>query len=153
MYSQKTQYALKAMSLLTDHHHSHTSPMSILDLVDAGQFPKKFIESILLELKNNGFLKSKKGKGGGYSLAKDPSNIFIGEIVRVLEGPLALIPCVSQKFYKRCLNCPSESHCGLHVLFKEVRDSTAAILDATSFQKVRTVHTQLTAQNTQMYFI
>jgi Rrf2 family protein len=153
MYSQKTQYALKALVLLTEHQQNHEHPMPILELTQKGNFPQKFMEAILLELKNIGILKSKKGKGGGYLLAKDANMISIGEIVRVLEGPLALIPCVSQKFYKRCSNCPPESECGLHVLFKEVRDATSAILDATTFQKVCFVQNELKAHENQMYFI
>lgn len=153
MYAQKTQYALKALVLLTEHQQHHDYPMPIAELTQKGSFPQKFLEAILLELKNMGILKSKKGKGGGYLLGKDANDVTIGEIVRALEGPLALIPCVSQKFYKRCSNCPPESECGLHVLFKEVRDATSAILDATSFQKVCNVQTELKAHETQMYFI
>ena len=153
MYSQKTQYALKALVLLTDHQQNNDHPMPILELSRKGNFPQKFLEAILLELKNIGILKSKKGKGGGYLLAKPAADISVGEIVRNLEGPLALIPCVSQKFYKRCNNCPPASECGLHVLYKEVRDATSAILDATSFQKVCTVQKELKSHKNEMYFI
>lgn len=153
MLSQKTRYALKALTLLTDYQREHDKPMSILELAEQGRLPQKFLEAILLELKNNGILQSKKGKGGGYFLGRPADGIMIGDVVRILEGPLALLPCVSQKFYKRCDNCISEETCGLHVLFKEVRDSTATILDSTSLEKICSVQDQLEKSKSHMYFI
>lgn len=136
MLSQKTRYALRALLLLAKYEKAGKGPILISDLVERGNFPQKFLEAILLELKNNGILRSKKGKGGGYSLAKKPEEIQVGAIIRILEGPLALLPCVSQTAYKKCDECRDEEACGIRVLFKGVRDATSEILDNTSLAKV-----------------
>ena len=137
MLSQKTKYALKALMLLADDEKAKKSPTLISSLVERGGMPQKFLEAILLELKNNGVLQSKKGKGGGYALAKSSEDIKIGSIVRVLEGPLALLPCVSQMSHRKCDECRDEETCGLRILFKEVRDAMSEILDNTSLAKVQ----------------
>src|SRR3989338_8890253 len=129
MLSQKTKYALKALVLLADNEKTKSGPVLISDLAERGKSPQKFLEAILLELKNHGILQSKKGKGGGYSLAKSPEEIKIGGIVRILEGPLAVLPCASQTAYRKCDECRDEEVCGIRMLFKEVRDTTAEILD------------------------
>ena len=153
MLSQKTRYALKALVLLADHHGSSNEPVSILELAQKGNLPQKFLEAILLELKRQGFLASRKGKGGGYLLAKTAEEIMIGDVVRALDGPLALLPCVSQKYYRRCEDCRTEELCALRLLFKEVRDSTASILDGTSLAKMCAVQEKLLTSETEMYFI
>ena len=137
MLSQKTKYALKALLLLADDEKSRKTPVLISDLAERGNMPQKFLEAILLELKNHGILQSKKGKGGGDLLAKSPEDIKIGAIVRILEGPLALLPCASQTAHRKCEECVDEQTCGLRMLFKEVRDTTAEILDNTSLAKVQ----------------
>lgn len=135
MISQKTKYALRALLLLAEKEKTH-KPVLISELAKEGQIPRKFLEAILLELKNHGVLHSKKGKGGGYSLAKIPDDIKIGGIVRILEGPLALLPCASQTAHKKCDECHDEETCGIRLLFKEVRDTTSEILDNTTLAKV-----------------
>jgi Rrf2 family protein len=115
--------------------------------------PRKFLEAILLELKNRGVLASKKGKGGGYTLGKPADKIMLGSVVRMMEGPLALIPCVSQSLDHRCRECDDETTSGLRILFKEVRDATAQILDNTSLAKVREVQEKVAGQKQPMYFI
>ena len=137
MLSQKTRYALKALMLLAEDEKIGKGPVLISDLAKSGSMPRKFLEAILLELKNHGILQSKKGKGGGYSLAKSPEVIKIGGIVRILEGPLAVLPCASQTAYRKCNECRDEEVCGIRMLFKEVRDTTAEILDNTSLAKVQ----------------
>ncbi len=137
MLSQKTKYALKALLLLAEEEKAKKAPVLISDLAKRGSMPQKFLEAILLELKNHGVLQSKKGKGGGYSLAKSPDDIKIGAIVRMLEGPLALLPCASQTAHRKCDECHDEEACGIRMLFKEVRDTTAEILDNTSLAKVQ----------------
>ena len=137
MISQKTKYALKALLLLADDEKAKSGPVLISDLAERGKIPQKFLEAILLELKNHGILQSKKGKGGGYFLAKSPEEIKIGGIVRILEGPLAALPCASQTAYRKCDECRDEEICGIRMLFKEVRDTTAEILDNTSLAKVQ----------------
>lgn len=154
MLSQKTRYALRALVLLAEHEKSGKGPMLISDLAKKGRMPQKFLEAILLELKNEGTLQSKKGRGGGYLLGKRAEDIKFGSVIRLLEGPLALLPCVSQTAYRKCDECGDEEACGIRVLFKEVRDRTAEILDSTSLAKVRRVESQIAGNQKQMmYFI
>jgi Rrf2 family protein len=94
--------------------------------------PRKFLELILADLRGAGFLNSTRGKMGGYRLAKPPHLISMGEIIRVIEGPLALVPCVSRTAYRRCLDCKSEADCAIRHAMMRVRDETARILDGTS---------------------
>ncbi len=153
MISQKTRYALKALVLLAAHEKLNAEPVLISELARRGKMPQKFLEAILLELKNGGLLQSKKGKGGGYFLAKKPEAIKLGSVIRMLEGPLALIPCVSQNLPHKCDECDDEATFGLRILFKEVRDATAGILDNTSLAKVRYVQDIAKNNKKAMYFI
>jgi len=130
MLSKKAKYAIKALLALADREREE--PMRIADLAREEQIPPKFLELILLGLKNNGMLQSRKGKGGGYLLARDPADIYLGQIVRMFDGPLAPVPCASQTAYVRCADCTNEAVCGVRLAMKEVRDATAKILDGTS---------------------
>ncbi|WP_111708322.1 RrF2 family transcriptional regulator [Lutibacter citreus] len=127
MLSMKTKYGLKALSYLAKQEHN--KPVLISDISESENISKKFLESILLILKKNGFLASKKGKGGGYYLLKSPHEIKISSVIRVLEGPIAMLPCVSLNYYERCDDCSSEEACSLNRLMAEVRDSTLKILE------------------------
>jgi Rrf2 family protein len=127
MLSKKSKYGLKAMLVLAE--ESGRGPVLISELADRQRLPRKFLEAILLELKRHGILESKKGKGGGYFLRHAPSEITLGRVIRVLEGPLALTPCVSQTAYMKCEECVDEETCGVRLAMKEVRDATATILD------------------------
>lgn len=153
MLSKKTRYALKALLLLAEDEKQKKGPVLISDLARRGKMPQKFLEAILLELKNHGILTSKKGKGGGYFLGKKAEDIQFGNVIRILEGPLALLPCVSQTAYQRCNECADEATCGIRILFKEVRDATAKILDETSLAKVAEVEGKISENKKQMYFI
>jgi Rrf2 family protein len=135
MLSNKAKYAIKALLRLADEHEGE--PMRIADLARMEQIPPKFLEFILLGLKNNGILQSRKGKGGGYSLARDPADIYLGQIIRMFDGPLAPVPCASQTAYVRCADCRNEAVCGVRLAMKEVRDATARILDGTSLASLR----------------
>jgi Rrf2 family protein len=135
MLSKKAKYAIKALLRLADHEHGE--PMRIADLARSEQIPPKFLELILLGLKNHGVLQSRKGKGGGYLLARDPADIYLGQIVRMFDGPLAPVPCASQTAYVRCADCLNEAECGVRLAMKEVRDATAKILDGTSIALLR----------------
>ena len=135
MISKKTKYALQATLRLAEKYESG-SPVLISELSQTDKIPKKFLEQILLELKNKGILASKKGKGGGYLLAKSPDQISVGSIVRIIEGPLAPVPCVSQTAYRRCDECQDEMTCSIRWVMKQVRDSTAKILDGTTLQEM-----------------
>ena len=130
MLSKKLKYGLRAMLALAD--EAGGASLQASELAVKQRLPKKFLEAILLELTRNGLLQSKKGRGGGYVLGRKPGDITIGQIVRVLEGPLALVTCVSQTAYKPCDECLDEETCGIRLAMKEVRDATAHILDNTT---------------------
>ena len=110
--------------------------ISIRDIAEALNIPKKFLEAILLDLRNEGILQSRKGKEGGYFMERSPDTITIGRIVRFIDGPLAAVPCVSQTAYARCTDCPNEKQCVIRWIMKEVRDSTAKILDNTTLEEL-----------------
>ena len=131
MLSKKSKYGLKAMLELAA-VDAGQRPLQAGELADRQRLPKKFLEAILLDLTRHGLLQSKLGRGGGYVLARKPGDITVGEIIRVLEGPLALIPCVSKSAYRRCDECLDEETCGVRLAMKEVRDATAHILDNTT---------------------
>lgn len=135
MLSKKAKYAIKALLALAEHEGEE--PVRIVDLAREQQIPAKFLELILLDLRNQGILQSRKGKGGGYLLARDPRDIYLGQIVRMLDGPLAPVPCASQTGYVRCSDCRDEEVCGVRLAMKEVRDATAKILDGTSIASLR----------------
>ena len=130
MLSRKSKYGLKALLLLAD--EEGRGPVQASELAERQQLPKKFLEAILLDLTRHGLLQSKKGRGGGYVLSRKPGDITIGQVIRILNGPLALVPCVSQTAYSRCEECIDEKSCGVHLAMKEVRDATARILDNTT---------------------
>jgi Rrf2 family protein len=134
MLSRKAKYGLRALLVLAKGHGK--GPVLIADLARRERIPKKFLELILLDLKNHGTLQSKRGKGGGYFLGKAPDDIMLGHVIRALDGPLAPIPCVSQTAYMRCEECRDETTCGIRIVMKEVRDATARILDGTSLAGV-----------------
>lgn len=126
MLSKKSQYAFKALSYLTEKYEK--GPVLISEIARKKKIPLKFLENILLELKKADILDSKKGKGGGYYLKKPPSKVKVATIIRLVNGPIAMLPCVSLYFYERCKNC-DEKNCGLHDLMIEVRDATLAIVE------------------------
>lgn len=127
MLSRKTKYGLKALTYIARNIEKET--VLIQEIAEAENISRKFLESILLTLRKAGYLGSKKGKGGGYYLIKDPVDVKMADAIRILEGPIALLPCVSLNFYERCDDCPDETTCSLHVLMEEVRDSTLSVLE------------------------
>ncbi len=135
MLSKKAKYAVKALLALAE--RGGEEPMRIADLARQEQIPQKFLEAILLSLRNHGMLQSRKGKGGGYLLGRDPKAIYLGQIVRLFDGPLAPVPCASQTAYVRCQDCQDEATCGVRLAMKDVRDATARILDGTSLSSLR----------------
>ena len=130
MLSNKTKYGLKAMLHLAE--REGRGGQLVAQIAETQQIPKKFLDAILLELKNNNLLFSKKGKGGGYTLARSSKDIFLGNIIRILEGPLALLPCASAGAYRPCEDCPDPQACQIRLVIQQVRDATADILDHTS---------------------
>jgi Rrf2 family protein len=126
MLSKKTQYALQALSYMVEKHSD--DPILIAEIASQKNIPIKFLENILLELRKAGFLESKKGKHGGYFFAQAPEKIKLSSIFRIIEGPIALLPCVSLHFYEKCADC-NEKKCGINKVMAAVRDNTLAILD------------------------
>jgi Rrf2 family protein len=126
MLSKKSQYAFKALMYLAQ--NTDKGPVLIAEIAKKKKIPLKFLENILLELKKAGVLESKKGKGGGYYFAVPPSQVPMAKIMRLLDGPIALLPCVSLNFYERCKNCDEKS-CGLHDMMVNVRDATLKVLE------------------------
>ena len=103
-------------------------PTLIAEISKKRRIPLKFLENILLELKNEGVLESKKGKGGGYFFKIPPKDVPLARIIRIIDGPIAMLPCVSLYFYERCKNC-DEKNCGLHDTMVQVRDQTLKLLE------------------------
>ena len=126
MLSNKAQYAFRALTYLVDKYEQ--GPVLISDIAKKKKIPLKFLENILLELKKAGILESKKGKGGGYYIKQHPSKTSVAAVVRIVDGPIAMLPCVSLYFYQRCKNC-DEKNCGLHDVMELVRDATLGILE------------------------
>ncbi|MBU6207815.1 MAG: Rrf2 family transcriptional regulator [Alphaproteobacteria bacterium] len=131
MLTQRSRYALRAM-LLIAHTPPDGPPTPMSRIADEAQVPRKFLEIILAELRTAGLLVSTRGKYGGFHLAHDAADISFGDIIRVIEGPLALVPCVSRTAYRRCKDCKDESTCEIRRAMMDVRDDTARILEGRS---------------------
>ena len=127
MLSKKTKYGLKALSYLA--RQDSKTPIQISVISAHENISQKFLESILLTLKKNGVLGSKKGKGGGYYLLHDAKDVKMSKIMRILEGPIAMVPCVSLNYYEKCDDCPDENTCAVHHLLLDVRDSVLKIFN------------------------
>ncbi|MDH3697823.1 MAG: Rrf2 family transcriptional regulator [Flavobacteriaceae bacterium] len=134
MLSKKTKYGLKALSYLA--RQEEDIPSQIQQIAEAENISRKFLESILLTLKKNGILGSKKGKGGGYYLLRPASEIPMTTVMRILEGPIAMVPCVSLNYYETCDDCPDEASCSVHHLMIRVRDSALEIYRNTSLADI-----------------
>lgn len=134
MLSKKTKYAIKALVALGK--NLDLPPMQISKIAEEERIPKKFLEQILLDLRNAGILYSKKGAGGGYSLNKKPEDIYLVQILRLTDGPVAMLPCASLNFYHKCDECKDEVTCGIRSAFIDVRDATLKILGETSIADV-----------------
>ncbi len=134
MLSKKTKYAIKALVALGK--NMNQPPMQISKIAEEEHIPKKFLEQILLDLRNAGFLYSKKGAGGGYSLNKKPEDIYLVQILRLTDGPVAMLPCASLNFYHKCDECTDEVTCGIRSAFIDVRDATLKILGETSIADI-----------------
>ena len=126
MLSKKAQYAFRALSYLTA--NADNGPVLIGEIAEKKKIQLKFLENILLELKKANVLDSKKGKGGGYFLKDTPDKTSLATVLRVVDGPISMLPCVSLYFYKRCEDC-DETTCNINTVFAEVRDATLAILE------------------------
>ncbi len=133
MLSKKAQYALKAVGYLAARYGS--APVQISEISQKKQIPLKFLENILLELKKAGILESKKGKGGGYYIGQAPSDISLAKIIRTIDGPISMLPCVSLYFYEKCSDC-DEAYCNINRVFAEARDATLQVLEHRTLQDI-----------------
>ena len=134
MLSKKTKYGIKAMTFLA--RQENNIPIQIAEIAKSENISLKFLESILLLLRHSGFLGAKKGKGGGYYLIKDPKDINMAHVYRILEGPIALLPCASHNFYEKCDDCKDEVACAVRKLMIEVRDNTLQILESNTLADI-----------------
>jgi len=131
MLSKKTKYAINALVFLA-RESKEGEPVQISRIAESEHIPRKFLEAILLELRHAGMLNSRKGKTGGYYLQQTPAEINIADVMRLFDGPIALLPCVAYKYYERCEECKDEETCGIRAVFSEVRSKTVQMLkDAT----------------------
>ncbi len=132
MISNKCKYAIRALTYISSCQHREGGVVSS-EIAAAEQIPKKFLETILRELRNNRILNSKRGKEGGYTLLRKPAEISMTEIMRIMDGPIAMLPCVSLNYYASCDECQEET-CRIKGVFEQVRDRTLEILNATTLE-------------------
>ncbi|WP_375447645.1 RrF2 family transcriptional regulator [uncultured Fibrella sp.] len=130
MISKKAKYAIKALKVLTEEFGK--GPVLISYISARENIPKKFLEAILLELRNHGILQSQKGKGGGYLLRIDPARVNLAQVLRVIDGPIAPTPCVSHNFYVKCDDCEDEVTCALKPIMERVRDANLGVYENTT---------------------
>lgn len=130
MISMRSKYALKALAYMA--RTTDKDSFLIADIAQAEGIPKKFLEAILLTIKNSGILSSRKGPGGGYSLAKSPAAITIGAVIRAFEGDLIPLPCLSESAHASCPECIDEDTCGIKLVMTDVDQALSAILDSTT---------------------
>lgn len=128
MLSQKTRYAIRAMQHLADHYGE--GPVRLAEIAEAQKIPANFLTVILSELSRFGIVESQRGKDGGYQLALSPIDITYGDLIRVMRGSLALVPCASRFAHEKCANCLEEGECRTRALMLQVRDLTADLLDS-----------------------
>jgi Rrf2 family protein len=134
MLSKKAKYAINALVYLTKHQEE--GPIAISQIAEAQNIPRKFLEAILLDLRHAGILISRKGKNGGYRLNKAPEKIHMAEVMRLFDGAIALLPCVTYMFYERCDECIDEETCGIREVFTEIRNETVEKLKAATLADI-----------------
>ena len=134
MISKKCKYAIHALIYLAERYQQ--GPVHIQDIAEQQRIPKKFLEAILLEMRNAKILHSKKGKGGGYYLYKKPEDVNLVEIIRLMDGAIAMLPCVSLNYYEPCEECRSEVICGIRDAFTGVRDETLKLLSKSTLAHI-----------------
>lgn len=134
MLSKKCKYAIHALVYLATRYQE--GPIHIQEIADNRHIPKKFLEAILLELRNAKILHSKKGKGGGYYLYKNPADVNLMEVIRLMDGAIAMLPCVSLNYYEPCEECVNEKNCGIRDSFIGVRDETLRILSQSTLKTI-----------------
>lgn len=133
MLTRKAKYALKAMLALA--RRANTGPVLISELANATGVPRKFLELILLDLRNAGLLESRRGKAGGYMLGPPAREIMVGQVIRAVDGPMAPVPCLSKTAYRRCDDCADEDECGVRQALKEAYQASLTVLERTSLER------------------
>ncbi len=144
MLSKKSKYAIIALTHLAKQQGK--GPIMIGRIAEEENIPKKFLEGILFELKNAGIVNSHRGKHGGYYLLKQPREVHLAQIMRIFDGPIALIPCVTYQYYESCPECKDEKTCAIRKVFKDVRDATVAILKKATLAEMIRIEKRLTKQ-------
>ena len=127
MLSKRAKYAIKALLCLYDNRE--ISPLSAKAIAEQQNIPFKFLEKILRELRQHKLIRSERGAVGGYTFLKDPETIRVVDIMRIVDGPIALIPCVSENFYEKCEECTNEETCRIRKLFNQLRNQMLPVLD------------------------
>lgn len=130
MISQKAKYAFKALIALAQAPPGQA--MLIEDIARTANVPRKFLEHILVALKNHGAIASRRGRGGGYVMLKDPAELTIGAILRAIDGPIAPLGCLSRSAYRPCADCPDEAACAVRRVFGDIFAATIILMDATT---------------------
>lgn len=130
MITQKTKYALKALTVIADEAAGERKALHIEEIAERSGAPKRFLEHILLELKRAGYIGSRRGRLGGYELIKQPKDISLAEVLRLIDGPLAPLPCLSRRAYQRCEDCADEETCRVRGVFGEFYNSYVAMIEA-----------------------
>lgn len=143
MLSQKARYALRALLHLVE--HAGKGPVQLAGIAQKEAIPRKYLEAIMVDLRNAGLVASRRGRGGGYVLAHAPSAVSFADIMRVIDGPIALVPCASENFYARCGDCHDEASCAIRRVMARVRDSAVAILAATTLEQAAQAEVEATA--------
>ncbi|GGH73009.1 MAG: Rrf2 family transcriptional regulator [Bacteroidetes bacterium] len=142
MLSKKSKYAINALVYLAKQEDNRM--VVIQEIAEEEKIPRKFLEAILLDLKRNGILGSKQGKGGGYYLLQRPNEINLADVMRLFDGPIALLPCATYKFFERCEECVDVETCGIRDAMVELRNQTVNFLKATSLEDILLREGQLT---------
>jgi Rrf2 family protein len=139
MLAQKTRYALRALLYLAEAEAGRS--IQVAEIAATQQVPRKYLELILLDLKKAGFVSSRRGPGGGYVLAKPPAEISFAQVIRLMDGPIALVPCASHNFYERCGDCHDEASCAIRRVMARVREDAVRTLAGTSLADAATFET------------
>lgn len=134
MISKRAKYALKALKRLAEQYNR--GPVMISWLSQEEHIPKRFLEAILLDLRNHGLLLSQKGRGGGYALRVEPERINLAQVIRIIDGPIAPTPCVSKNFYVRCDDCDDEETCTIRPIMIRVRDANLSVYEHVSLREL-----------------
>lgn len=136
MISQKTKYALKALMVLGDQRALGGPPLRIEEIARLSGAPKRFLEHILLDIRNAGIIASTRGRTGGYALTREPSQVSLSELLRLIDGPMAPLQCLSRKAYQRCEDCTDEDTCRIRRIFAEVFWSYLVMIDSLTLSDI-----------------